>query len=99
MVAVDTFGWVGLDSLAETEDGENRRQRRRSMRADAVPILWRGNTWRMPKGCVLRHAMAQGLFKAVYTWELKVDGARGRLILYQGVILKVDLECDKIFLG
>jgi hypothetical protein len=66
MVPIDTFGWVGLDSLTETEDGENRRQRRRSMRADVVQILWRGNTWRMPKGCVLRHAMAQGLFKAVY---------------------------------
>jgi hypothetical protein len=47
-------------SLTETEDGEDRRQRRRSVRADAVRILWRGNTWRMPKGCVLRHAMARG---------------------------------------
>jgi hypothetical protein len=40
MIAVDVFGWVGLDSLTETEDGEDRRQRRRSMRADAVRILW-----------------------------------------------------------
>jgi hypothetical protein len=59
MVAVDTFGWVGLDSLTEIEDGEDRRQRGRSVRADAVRIPWRGNTWRMPKGCVLRHAIAQ----------------------------------------
>ena len=49
----DTFGWVGLDSLTDqrevgrTEDGENRRQRRRSVRADGVRTLWRGNTWRM----------------------------------------------------
>ena len=49
----DVFGWVGLDSLTDrrevgrTEDGEDRRQRRRSVRADGVRILWRGNTWRM----------------------------------------------------
>jgi hypothetical protein len=43
-----------------TEYGEDRRQRRRSVRAEAVRILWRGNTWCMPKGCVLRHAMARG---------------------------------------
>jgi hypothetical protein len=28
----------------------------------------------------------------VYTWDLEVDGAWGRLILYKGVILKVELE-------
>ena len=49
----DTFGWVGLDSLTDrrdvgrTEDGEDRRQRRRSVRADGVRTLWRGNTRRM----------------------------------------------------
>jgi hypothetical protein len=26
MVAVDTFGWVGLDSLTETEEDEDQRQ-------------------------------------------------------------------------
>jgi hypothetical protein len=39
--------------------------------------------------------MARGRFKAVYTWELEVDGAWGRLILYQGVMLKVELESDR----
>jgi hypothetical protein len=52
MVAVEMFGWVGLGSLTETEDGEDRRQRRRSVMADAVQILWRGNMWHM--------AMARG---------------------------------------
>jgi hypothetical protein len=51
MVAVDVFGWVKLDSLTDTEDGEDQRQRRRSVKADAVQILWRGSTWRMPEGC------------------------------------------------
>jgi hypothetical protein len=60
MITVEAFGWVRLVSLTDTEDGEDRRQRRRSVRADAVRILWRGNTWRMPKGCMLRHAMARG---------------------------------------
>ena len=52
-VQSDTFGWVGLDSLTDrrevgrTEDGEDRRQRRMSVRVDGVRILWRGNTWRM----------------------------------------------------
>jgi hypothetical protein len=59
MIAVEAFGWVGLGSLTKTEDGEDRRQRRRSVRADVVRIMWRGNTWRMPKGCVLQHAVAQ----------------------------------------
>ena len=41
---------VGLDNLTDrrevsrTEDGEDRRQRRRSVRADGVRTLWRGNT-------------------------------------------------------
>jgi hypothetical protein len=28
----------------------------------------------------------------MYIWELEVDGAPGRLILYQRVMLKVELE-------
>jgi hypothetical protein len=67
------------------------------MRADVVRILWHGNTWRMPKGCLLRHAMARGRFKTVYTWKLQVDGAWDRLILYQGVMLKVELESNGRF--
>jgi hypothetical protein len=44
MAAIDVFSWVGLDSLMVTEDGEYRRQQRRSVMADAVRILWSGNT-------------------------------------------------------
>jgi hypothetical protein len=33
----------------------------------------------------------------VYTWELEVDGVQCRLVLYQGVMLKVELESDEIF--
>ena len=39
------LGWTGQSD--GTEDGEDRRQRRRSVRADGVRTLWRGNTWRM----------------------------------------------------
>jgi hypothetical protein len=44
MVAVNTFGWVGLNSLTKTEDAKDRRQQHRSVRTDAVRIMWRGNT-------------------------------------------------------
>jgi hypothetical protein len=40
-----------------TKDGEDRRQRHRSMRADGVQILWCGNMWHMPEGCMIRHAV------------------------------------------
>ena len=46
------IGWVGQDNLTGIEDGEDRRERRRSVRADDVRILWRGNTWRMPARCM-----------------------------------------------
>ena len=42
--------------------------------------------------CVLRHAVARGRFKMERLWDLEVGGARGGLIIYQGVMLKVKLE-------
>jgi hypothetical protein len=39
MVAVEMFGWAGLDSLTETKDGEDQRQQCRSMRDNAIRIL------------------------------------------------------------
>jgi hypothetical protein len=55
MIAVDVR--LGQTRRSDrTEDGEDRQQRHRSMRADGVRILWRGNTWRMPEGCMIRHA-------------------------------------------
>ena len=47
MIAVGyvRLGWTGQSD--GTEDSEDRRQRRRSVRADGVRIMWRGNTWRM----------------------------------------------------
>ena len=42
--------------------------------------------------CVLRHAMARGRFKIERLWDLEVGGARGGLIIYQGVMSKVELE-------
>ena len=51
-------GYVRLGRTGQsdrTEDGEDQRRRRRSMRADGVRILWRGNTWRMPEGCIFQH--------------------------------------------
>ena len=85
----DTFGWVGLDNLTDrsevgrTEDGEDRRQRRRSVRADGVRILWRGNTWRIG----MRASTCDGA-------GLEVDRAWGGLIIYHGVMLKVELESE-----
>ena len=42
--------------------------------------------------CVLRHAVARGRFKMERLWDLEVGGARGGLIIYHGVMLKVELE-------
>jgi hypothetical protein len=66
MVAVNTFGWVGLDGLTDTEYGEDRRQQHRSVRADVVRILWRGHMWCMPEGCVFRHGDGVGLIQDGY---------------------------------
>ena len=63
MVAV---GYIRLGRTGQSdriEDGEDRRQRRRSVRADGVRVLWRGNTWRMPAGCVVRHGDGAGLIQ------------------------------------
>jgi hypothetical protein len=38
------------------------------------------------------HGDGAGLIQEVYARDLEVNGARGRLILYQGVMLKVELE-------
>jgi hypothetical protein len=96
LVAVDTFGWVGLDSLMETEDGENRRQRRRSARADAVRILWRGNMWRMPKGCAASTWRWREVdLRSVHMSAWSQRGADGWYI--HGVMLKVELESDGKF--
>ena len=42
--------------------------------------------------CVLRHAVARGRFKMELILDLEEGGARGGLIIYQGVMLKVELE-------
>jgi hypothetical protein len=36
-------------------------------------FLWRGDTWRIPEGCALRHA-ARGQFKTVNSGEFGVNG-------------------------
>jgi hypothetical protein len=46
----------------------------------------------MPKGGVCFDMQWHGVDSRGCTWDLEVDGARGRLILYQGVVLKVELE-------
>lgn len=47
--------------------------------------------------CVLRHAMARGRFKMERLKDLEVDEARGGLIIYYGVMLKVEMESDGRF--
>ena len=42
--------------------------------------------------CVLRHAVSRGRFKMERLWHLEVDRARGGLIIYQGVMSKMELE-------
>jgi hypothetical protein len=41
--------------------------------------------------------MARGQFKTVHTGELEVDGRGDGLIVYHGVMLKVELESDRRF--
>ena len=42
--------------------------------------------------CVLRHAVVRSRFKMERLWDLEVGGAWGGLIIYQGVMLNVELE-------
>ena len=90
MVAV---GFVRLGRTGSL-DGEDRRRRRRSMMADGVRILWRGNTWRMPAGCVLRHGDGAELIQEAYAGELEVNGSCSGLIIH-GVMLKMELESER----
>jgi hypothetical protein len=63
MVAVGLvrLGWTRQSD--RTEDSEDRRQRSRIMMVVGVRVLWRGNTWHIPKGCVFRHGNDAGLIQ------------------------------------
>ncbi len=44
--------------------------------------------------CGFDKTMARDWFNVVYTWSLKSMRRRGGLIIYHGVMLKVELESD-----
>ena len=48
-----------------------------------------------PMAACFDMATTRGRFKMVHIWDLKVYGAQGGLIIYHGVMLKVELESDE----
>ena len=61
--------------------------------ADSDRLLGRGNTCRKSQGlCDFDETMAQDRFKVVYTRSLKLMRRRGGLIIYHGVMVKVELK-------
>jgi hypothetical protein len=94
MVAV-SYVWLGgtLIQHNTVNIGDNDV----GIRADAVQIRWHGNTCRIPKECVLDMRWRMVDSRWCIHRILKSTGRGGRLIIYQGVTLKVELESRRRF--
>ena len=95
----DKFGWVGLDSLTDrrksvgTEDGGGIGDDDTGRDADGDRLLGVETRGAGPRGLVwLRQDYDAGLIQDGAHESLESTGRRGGLIIYHGVMLKVELD-------
>ena len=78
--------------MVGTEDGDGIGEATYERDADGDRLLGRGNTWRGPEGLCGFDKTGAGLIQDGAHESLKSTGREGGLIIYHGVMFKVELD-------